>query len=41
MDLWERDQHTGMVGDAEAEGAAKEGRAASGSKEEDDSVARS
>ena len=27
MDLWERRQHAGLVGDAEAEGAARKGRA--------------
>ena len=31
----------GLVGDTEAEGAAREGRAASSSEEEDDAVARS
>ena len=41
MDLWERGLHAGLVGDAEAEGAAREGRAASGGKEEDDAVAQS
>ena len=41
MDLWERGQHAGLVGDIEAEGAAREGRAASGDKEEDNAVARS
>ena len=35
MDLWERGIHAGLVGDAEAEGAAREGRAASGVEEED------
>ena len=39
MDLWERGQHTALVGDAKAEGAAQEGRAASGGKEEDNAVA--
>ena len=29
MDLWERVIHAGLMGDAEAEGAAREGRAAS------------
>ena len=33
MDLWERGLHTGLVGDAEAEGAVREGRAASGGEE--------
>ena len=41
MDLWERGQHAGLVGDAKAEGAAQEGRAAFSGKEEDDAVARS
>ena len=41
MDLWERGQHAGLVGYAEAEGAAQEGRAASRSKEEDEAVAQS
>ena len=41
MDLWERGQHAGLVADAEAEGAAREGRAASGGEEEDEAVARS
>ena len=39
MDLWERVQHMGLVGDANAEGAAREGRAASCGKEEDDAMA--
>ena len=30
MDLWERGLHAGLVGDAEAEGADREGRANSG-----------
>ena len=33
MDLWERGQHAEVVGDAKAEGAAVEGRAASCGKE--------
>ena len=41
MDLWERCLHTGLVGDAEAEGAAREGRAASGGEEEDEDVVSS
>ena len=41
MDLWERGQHAGLVGDAEAEGVSREGRAASGGKEEEEAVARS
>ena len=40
MDLWERGQHTGLVGDAEVEEAAREGRAAFIGEEEDDAVAR-
>ena len=40
MDLWERGQHAGLVGDAEEEGAAREGRADFSGKEEDDSVTR-
>ena len=40
MDLWERGQHAGLVGDAEAEGAAREGRAAFRGEEEDNAVAR-
>ena len=36
--LWERGLNAGLVGDAEAEGAAREGRAASGGKEEDKAV---
>ena len=41
MDLWKRGLHAGLVGDAEAEGATREGRAASGEEEEDEAVARS
>ena len=41
MDLWERGQHAVLVGDVEAEGAAREGRAAFSGEEEDDTVARS
>ena len=33
MDLWERGLRVGLVGGAEAEGCAREGRAATGSKE--------
>ena len=33
--------HTGLVGDAEAEGDAREGRSASGGEEEDEDVAQS
>ena len=38
MDLWEKGQHAGLVGDAESKGAAHEGRAASGGKEEDKAI---
>ena len=41
MDLWEKGQHAGLVGDSEAEGAAREGRAVFSGEEEDDAVARS
>ena len=41
MDLWETVQHAGLVRDAEAEGAARDGRAAFSGKEEDDAVVRS
>ena len=41
MDLWERGLHAGLVGDAKAEGAAHEGRAASGGEEEYKAVDRS
>ena len=40
MDLWERGQHAGLVGDDEAEGASHKGRAAFSGEEEDDAVAR-
>ena len=40
MDLWERGLHSGLVGDTEAEGAAREDRAASGGEEEDEAVAK-
>ena len=36
MDLWERVLHARLVGDAEAEGDAREGRAASGGEEEEE-----
>ena len=39
MDLCERGLLTGLVGDSETEGTAMEGRAASGGKEKDKSVA--
>ena len=35
MDLWERGLHTGPVGDAESEGDAREGRAASGGEDQE------
>ena len=38
MDLWERGLHVGLMRDAEAEGAAREGRAVSGGEEEDIAV---
>ena len=41
MDLWERDLHAGIVGDSEAEGATREGRATSGGEDEDEAMARS
>ena len=41
MDLWKRGLHTGLVGDAKAEGAAREGKAANGGEEEEEAVARS
>ena len=41
MDLWDRGIHTGLVGDTYVGGAAKEGRAAIGGEEEDESVFRS
>ena len=39
MDLWERGNHAVLVGDAEAEGAAREGRSAFSGEEEDNAVA--
>ena len=41
MDLWERGQHVGLVRDANAVGAAQEGRAASGGEEEDNAISQS
>ena len=41
IDLWKRGQHAGLVRDAEADGAAREGRAAFSGEEEDDTMARS
>ena len=40
MAFWDRGIHTGLVGDSEAEGAVREGRAASRGEEEDKAVAR-
>ena len=40
MELWERGQHAGLVGDADVEGAAREGRAAFSREEEVYAVAR-
>ena len=40
MDLWEKVHHAGLAEDAESKGAAREGRAASGGKEEDNAVSR-
>ena len=40
MDLWERGLHAGLVGDDEVEGAAREGRTASGGEEEDEALAQ-
>ena len=39
MDLWERGQHACLVGEAEAEGAAREGRATFSGEKEEDAVA--
>ena len=41
MEILDKGMHAGLVGDSEAEGAAREVRAASFGKEEDDAVARS
>ena len=41
MDLWKRVLNTGLVGDAEAEGDVREGRAARGGEEEDEAVDQS
>ena len=41
MDIWERGNHMRLVGDAEAEGFTREGRASRGGDEEDDAIARS
>ena len=40
MDLWKRGLHARLVGDAKAEGAAREGRDASGREEENKKMAR-
>ena len=39
MDLWERGIHYGLLGEAEAGGAAREGRSASGGEEADEALA--
>ena len=39
MELWERGQYAGLVGDAAAEGAAQEVRVAFSGEEEEDAVA--
>ena len=41
MDLWDRGLHAVLVRGADAEGATREGRAASGEEEEDEAVDRS
>ena len=41
MDLWEKGLYVGLVGGAEAEGAAREGRSTRGGEEEEEAVARS
>ena len=41
MELWKRGQHAGLVGDAEAEGAAHEGSVTLSGAAEDNAVARS
>ena len=38
--LWERDQHVSVVGDAEVDGASRQGRATSGGEKEDEAVSR-
>ena len=40
MDPWNIGLHAGLVGDAEAEGAAREGRATRGREEEYEAVAQ-
>ena len=41
IDLWEMGLHVGLLGDAEAEGAAREGRSARKIEEEDEVVSQS
>ena len=41
MELWEKGLHTGLLGDLETEGAAREVRATSGGEEVDEAVAQS
>ena len=41
MDIWERGLHAGLVGNAKAKGAAREGKDASGGEEKYDTLARS
>ena len=41
MELWDRGIHTGLVGDADAEGAASKGRYASRGEEYDKAVSQS
>ena len=41
IDFWERGLHSGLIGDADPEGDAREGSAANGGEEEDDAVPRS
>ena len=38
MELWEKGLHTGLVGDAEAEGNVREARSACGGEEEDENT---
>ena len=38
MELWEKGLHTGLVGDAEAEGNVREARYACGGEEEDENT---
>ena len=41
MDLWERGLHAGLAGDANVEGASREGRVARGREEEDKAASQS